>query len=155
MLCPYCKVDNDKVLDSRSVSDGVVIRRRRECIGCERRFTTYERIEEMPLFVIKKDQRREPYDRVKALAGVYKACEKRPVPLSVQDEVAEELERMIRDKFDKEIPAKMIGEFIMRKLAKIDQIAYVRFASVYREFQDVSHFMDELKGLLDKSKKTP
>ena len=153
MLCPYCKVDNDKVLDSRSVSDGVVIRRRRECIGCERRFTTYERIEEMPLFVIKKDQRREPYDRVKALAGVYKACEKRPVPLSVQDEVAEELERMIRDKFDKEIPAKMIGEFIMRKLAKIDQIAYVRFASVYREFQDVSHFMDELKGLLDKSKK--
>ena len=153
MLCPYCKVDNDKVLDSRSVSDGVVIRRRRECIGCERRFTTYERIEEMPLFVIKKDQRREPYDRIKALAGVYKACEKRPVPLSVQDEVAEELERMIRDKFDKEIPAKMIGEFIMRKLAKIDQIAYVRFASVYREFQDVSHFMDELKGLLDKSKK--
>ena len=153
MLCPYCKVDNDKVLDSHSVSDGVVIRRRRECIGCERRFTTYERIEEMPLFVIKKDQRREPYDRVKALAGVYKACEKRPVPLSVQDEVAEELERMIRDKFDKEIPAKMIGEFIMRKLAKIDQIAYVRFASVYREFQDVSHFMDELKGLLDKSKK--
>lgn len=153
MLCPYCKVDNDKVLDSRSVSDGVVIRRRRECVGCERRFTTYERIEEMPLFVIKKDQRREPYDRSKALAGVYKACEKRPVPLSVQDEVAEELERMIRDKYDKEIPAKMIGEFIMRKLAKIDQIAYVRFASVYREFQDVSHFMDELKGLLDKSKK--
>lgn len=153
MLCPYCKVDNDKVLDSRSVSDGVVIRRRRECVGCGRRFTTYERIEEMPLFVIKKDQRREPYDRVKALAGVYKACEKRPVPLSVQDEVAEELEKMIRDKFDKEIPAKMIGEFIMRKLAKIDQIAYVRFASVYREFQDVSHFMDELKGLLDKSKK--
>jgi transcriptional repressor NrdR len=153
MLCPYCKIDNDKVLDSRSVSDGVVIRRRRECIGCARRFTTYERIEEMPLFVIKKDQRREPYDRIKALAGVYKACEKRPVPLSVQDEVAEELERMIRDKYDKEIPAKMIGEFIMRKLAKIDQIAYVRFASVYREFQDVSHFMDELKGLLDKSKK--
>ena len=153
MLCPYCKVDNDKVLDSRSVSDGVVIRRRRECVGCERRFTTYERIEEMPLFVIKKDQRREPYDRAKALAGVYKACEKRPVPLSVQDNVAEELEKMIRDKYDKEIPAKMIGEFFMRQLAKIDQIAYVRFASVYREFQDVSHFMDELKGLLDKSKK--
>ena len=153
MLCPYCKVDNDKVLDSRSVSDGVVIRRRRECIGCERRFTTYERIEEMPLFVIKKDQRREPYDRAKALAGVYKACEKRPVPLSAQDGVAEELEKMIRDKYDKEIPAKMIGEFIMRQLAKIDQIAYVRIASVYREFQDVSHFMDELKGLLDKSKK--
>lgn len=153
MLCPYCKVDNDKVLDSRSVSDGVVIRRRRECVGCERRFTTYERIEEMPLFVIKKDQRREPYDRAKALAGVYKACEKRPVPLSVQDNVAEELKKMIRDKYDKEIPAKMIGEFIMRQLAKIDQIAYVRFASVYREFQDVSHFMDELKGLPDKSKK--
>lgn len=153
MLCPYCKVDNDKVLDSRSVSDGLVIRRRRECIGCSRRFTTYERIEEMPLFVIKKDQRREPYDRSKAVAGIYKACEKRPVPLSAQDQIAEELEKMIRDKYDKEVPSKLIGEFIMRKLAKVDQIAYVRFASVYREFQDVSHFMEELKGLLDKTKK--
>ncbi len=153
MLCPYCKIDNDKVLDSRSVSDGVVIRRRRECLGCGRRFTTYERIEEMPLFVIKKDQRREPYERSKALAGVYKACEKRPVSLEAQDKIGEELEKMIRDKYDKEVPSKLIGEFVMRQLARIDQVAYVRFASVYREFQDVSHFMDELKGLLDKSKK--
>ncbi len=150
MRCPYCKKENDKVIDSRAANDGVVIRRRRECEACGRRYTTYERIEEIPLFVIKKDHRRELYDRPKALAGIHKACEKRPVPLEEQDRIADELEKMLREKYEKEVSSRVIGEFIMQRLAKIDQIAYVRFASVYREFQDVGHFMKELKGLLAK-----
>ena len=148
MRCPYCKKENDKVIDSRTANDGSTIRRRRECEACSRRYTTYERIEEIPLFVIKKDHRREPYDRAKALAGIHKACEKRPVPLSEQDKIADDLEKMVHEKFEKEVPTRAIGEFIMQRLGKMDQIAYVRFASVYREFQDVSHFMKELKGLL-------
>ena len=150
MRCPYCKHDNDKVIDSRSASEGVVIRRRRECEKCEKRYTTYERIEEIPLFVIKKDLRRELFDRRKVLAGVHKACEKRPVPLESQDKIADEVEKMLREKYEKEVSAAVIGEFIMQKLAKVDQVAYVRFASVYRDFQDVSHFMKELKVLLAK-----
>ncbi len=150
MKCPYCKKENDKVIDSRAANEGMVIRRRRECEVCGRRYTTYERIEEIPLFVIKKDHRREPYDRAKALAGIYKACEKRPVSLEDQDKIADELEKNLHEKYEKEVPSREIGEYIMQRLAKIDQIAYVRFASVYREFQDVSHFMKELKLLLAK-----
>ena len=150
MRCPYCKKENDKVIDSRAANDGTVIRRRRECEACSRRYTTYERIEEIPIFVMKKDHRRELYARAKVLSGIYKACGKRPVALSDQDKIADELEKMLREKYEKEVPASIIGEFIMQRLAKIDQVAYVRFASVYREFQDVSHFMKELKGLLAK-----
>jgi transcriptional repressor NrdR len=150
MRCPFCKKENDKVVDSRTVNDGVVIRRRRECEACSRRYTTYERIEEIPLYVIKKDQRREVYERSKALAGIHKACEKRPVPVEEQDKIIEELEKMLHEKFEKEVPTRAIGEFIMQRLAKVDQIAYVRFASVYRDFQDVGHFMKEIKSLLAK-----
>lgn len=150
MRCPYCKTENDKVIDSRIANEGTVIRRRRECEMCGRRYTTYERIEEVPLFVIKKDLRRAIYERAKALAGIYKACEKRPVPLEEQDKIADDLEKMLHEKYDKEVSSRTIGEFIMQRLAKIDQIAYVRFASVYREFQDVSHFMKEIKTLLSK-----
>ena len=150
MRCPYCKKENDKVIDSRASSEGTSIRRRRECVDCSRRYTTYERIEELPLFVIKKDQRRELYDRAKLLAGIHKACEKRPVPLAEQDKIADELEKVLGEKYEKEVPSSVIGEFIMQRLGKIDQVAYVRFASVYRQFQDISHFMKELKTLLSK-----
>ena len=148
MRCPFCKKENDKVIDSRSANDGLVIRRRRECEACGRRYTTYERIEEITLFVVKKDQRRVPYDRGKVLSGVHKACEKRPVPFEEQEKIADELEKMLYDKYEKEVSSRVIGEFIVQKLAKLDQIAYVRFASVYRDFQDVSHFMKEIKTIL-------
>ncbi|MCM8775897.1 MAG: transcriptional regulator NrdR [Candidatus Omnitrophica bacterium] len=150
MRCPYCKKENDKVIDSRSCDDGKAIRRRRECEACSRRYTTYERIEAIPLFVIKKDHRREPYDRAKVLSGIYKACGKRPIPLAEQDKIADHLEKMLREKYEKEVPSHVLGEFVMQRLAQIDQVAYVRFASVYREFQDVGHFMKELKSLLVK-----
>lgn len=150
MRCPFCKKENDKVIDSRSANEGMVIRRRRECEACGKRYTTYERIEEIPIFVIKKDQRREVYNREKVLSGVYKACGKRPVPLSEQDKIADELEKMLREKCEKEVPSNIIGEFVMQRLARVDQIAYVRFASVYRQFQDIGHFMKEIKTLLAK-----
>ena len=150
MRCPYCKKENDKVIDSRGANDGTVIRRRRECEACSRRYTTYERIEEIPLYIIKKDQRREVYDRAKTLAGIHKACEKRPVALEEQDKIAVDLEKILHEKYEKEVPSRILGEFIMQRLAKLDQIAYVRFASVYREFQDVSHFMKEIKSILAK-----
>ena len=150
MRCPYCKKENDKVIDSRGGNDGAVIRRRRECEACSKRYTTYERIEEIPLYVIKKDQRRETYDKAKVLAGIHKACEKRPVPVEDQDRIAADLERILHEKYEKEVPSRIIGEHIMQRLAKLDQIAYVRFASVYREFQDVSHFMKEIKSMLIK-----
>ena len=150
MRCPYCKKENDKVIDSRSANDGTAIRRRRECEACSRRYTTYERIEEIPLYVIKKDQRREAYDKAKVLAGIHKACEKRPVPLEEQDKIAGDLEKILHEKYEKEVPSRVVGEYIMQRLAKLDQIAYVRFASVYREFQDVSHFMKEIKSILTK-----
>ena len=151
MRCPFCKKENDKVIDSRAADDATAIRRRRECEACSRRYTTYERIEEILLYIIKKDQRREPYDRSKVLAGIHKAFEKRPVPLSEQDKIADDLEKMLYEKYEKEIPVHVIGEFIMQRMAKLDQVAYVRFASVYRQFQDVSHFMKELKVLLGTS----
>ncbi len=150
MRCPYCKKENDKVIDSRASNDGNVIRRRRECEACSKRYTTYERIEEILLYVIKKDQRREVYDRAKVMAGIHKACEKRPVSLEDQDKIADDVEKMLHEKDEKEVPSRVIGESVMQRLAKVDQIAYVRFASVYREFQDVSHFMKEIKTLLIK-----
>ena len=150
MRCPYCKKENDKVIDSRAANEGTVIRRRRECEACSKRYTTYERIDEIPLYVIKKDQRREIYERSKVLSGIHKACEKRPVPLEEQDKIADDLEKILHEKYEKEVPSRVVGEYIMQRLAKVDQIAYVRFASVYREFQDVSHFMKELKQMLVK-----
>lgn len=150
MRCPYCKKLEDKVIDSRESADGITIRRRRECLKCGRRFTTYERVEEVPLLVIKKDQRREIYDRPKVLAGIQKACEKRPVSREAQDEIVERLEKMLDEKYEKEVPSSVIGEFVMEELAKLDQVAYVRFASVYRQFKDINHFLKELKGLLSK-----
>ena len=150
MRCPYCKAENDKVIDSRTANEGTVIRRRRECEACSRRYTTYERLEEVPLYIMKKDQRREAYERAKALVGIHKACEKRPVALEDQDKIIDDLEKMLHEKYEKEVPSRVIGEFIMQRLAKVDQIAYVRFASVYREFQDVGHFMKELKTMLAK-----
>lgn len=150
MRCPYCKEENDKVTDSRSAGDGVAIRRRRECEACGKRYTTYERVEELPLYVIKKDRRREQFDRAKVLSGIRKACEKRPVSLESQEGIVDSIERAIREKYDKEVPSSFVGEMIMERLAGIDQVAYVRFASVYREFQDVGHFMKELKTLITK-----
>ena len=150
MRCPYCKKTEDKVIDSRGSGEGATIRRRRECLACGRRFTTYERVEEVPLLVIKKDQRREIYDRNKVLAGIQKACEKRPVSREAQDQVVARLEKMIDEKYEKEVPSSVIGEFVMEELAKLDQVAYVRFASVYRQFKDINHFLKELKSLLSK-----
>ena len=151
MKCPYCRAEDDKVVDSRASNEGTIIRRRRECTKCNRRYTTYERVEEVPLFVIKKDQRREIYDRKKVLAGIHRACEKRPVPAEIQENIVTELEKLLEEKYEKEVPSSDIGEFVMEKLAKIDQVAYVRFASVYRQFKDISHFMKELKTLLNKN----
>ena len=151
MKCPYCRAEDDKVVDSRASNDGAVIRRRRECTKCNRRYTTYERVEEVPLFVIKKDQRREIYDRKKVLAGIHRACEKRPVPADAQEAIVVELEKRLEEKYEKEVPSTVMGEFVMERLAKIDQVAYVRFASVYRQFKDISHFMKELKTLLAKN----
>lgn len=150
MRCPYCKYEDTKVIDSRASNEGAVIRRRRHCEKCERRCTTYERMEQIPLQVIKKDLRRESYDRSKVLNGIIKACEKRPVPAASQESIVNQLEKMIDEREDKEVSSSELGAFVMTKLSELDQVAYVRFASVYREFTDVSHFMEELKTLLRK-----
>ncbi len=151
MRCPFCKKDNDRVVDSRSSNDGMTIRRRRECESCQRRFTTFEKVEEISFFIVKKDQRREAYERSKALSGIIKACEKRPVPAASQEGIIDELEKMLDEKYEKEVGSTIIGEFIMQKLFDIDEVAYVRFASVYRQFKDINHFMKELKTILSKS----
>ena len=151
MRCPYCKYEDDKVIDSRASGEGTVVRRRRECTKCNRRYTTYERVEELPLFVIKKDQRRELYDRKKVLGGIHRAFEKRPVPAEAQEQIVIDLEKMLEEKYEREAPSAVIGEFVMDQLAKIDQVAYVRFASVYRQFKDINQFMKELQLLLKKS----
>lgn len=150
MRCPSCKKTEDKVIDSRSSGEETTIRRRRECLHCGRRFTTYEHIEEMPLLVVKKDQRRETYDRNKALGGIQKACEKRPVSVEAMQGIVDHLEKMLGEKYEKEVSSSVIGEFMMEELAQLDQVAYVRFASVYRQFKDINHFLRELKGLLSK-----
>ena len=149
MKCPFCKVDDDRVVDSRASSDGFAIRRRRECVACSRRYTTYERIEESPLRVIKKDDRREPFDRRKILSGLLKACEKRPVSLETLERITETVEGKVLETFDREVPSTYVGQLVMGELKEVDQVAYVRFASVYREFKDIQEFMDELKPMMD------
>jgi len=148
MVCPYCGNKNHRVVDSRSSAEGKAVRRRRECSKCKRRFTTYEYVEESRLMVIKKDGRREPFSREKLLHGVMVACEKRPVPADQVEELVNEVEQMIQRKFEKEVNSKDVGELVMAKLQKLDEVAYVRFASVYRQFKDVTHFMREIKHLL-------
>ena len=150
MKCPFCAEIDNKVIDSRLSKDGNVIRRRRECIICSRRFTTYEHIEEIPVMIVKKDGRREVFSREKLRSGLQKACQKRDISVNVIDEFLDELERDLRETGEKEIPSHKIGEKIMTKLHDIDDVAYVRFASVYREFKDVNDFVSELKNLLSK-----
>ena len=150
MKCPFCGEIADKVIDSRSSKDGSVIRRRRECIECTRRFTTYEHIEEIPVMIVKKDGRREVFSREKVAAGIKRACEKRNISVNVLEEFLDELERDLKETGEKEIPSRVIGEKVMAKLHRLDDVAYVRFASVYREFKDVNDFVDELKRLLSK-----
>lgn len=152
MRCPYCKQDDDRVMDSRSSSDGHAIRRRRQCEACGRRFTTYERMEDTPLRVVKKDGTRVPFDRTHVLKGMLKACEKRPVALERMEEIVSDIERNLAEMFDREVSSKYIGQLVMEALKKLDQVAYVRFASVYREFKDISQFLDELKPMLEKGR---
>ena len=148
MKCPFCGHIEDKVVDSRESREGDVIRRRRECLKCERRFTSYERIDEIPYMVIKKDGRREPFSRDKVMAGLLRACEKRPVSTAKLESIVNAIETYVQTSPERERPTAKIGEMIMRRLKELDKVAYVRFASVYLEFQDVSEFMDELKGLI-------
>lgn len=150
MKCPFCNHLEDMVVDSRALAKGGIIRRRRECIKCHRRFTTYERIEEVVLKVIKKDDRREDYDRQKLMNGILKACEKRPISVEQIEKLVQDVEKQIEADGKKEIRSKKIGELVMKKLQKLDEIAYVRFASVYRQFKDISQFMNEVKGILGK-----
>lgn len=150
MKCPFCAEIDNKVIDSRLSKDGNVIRRRRECLVCTRRFTTYEHIEEIPIMIIKKDGRREVFSREKLRAGLQKACQKRSISMNVIEEFVDELERDLRETGEKEIPSNILGERVMAKLHEIDDVAYVRFASVYREFKDVNDFVSELKSLLSK-----
>jgi len=152
MKCPFCSYKEDKVVDSRSTAEESAVRRRRECLKCGKRFTTYEYVEEVSLMVIKKDGRHEPFDRKKLLAGVMKACEKRPISMEKMEEVITQVERAIQKKSDREVSSSRIGELVMEKLKVLDDVAYVRFASVYRQFKDVGQFMQELKDMLDKEK---
>ena len=149
MRCPFCKRDDSKVLDSRESAEGTVTRRRRECLGCRKRFTTYERVEELMPLVVTKDGRREPYDREKLISGLQKAVEKRPVSMDQLEALVAEVEARVLERGEKEVPSSLLGEEVMRRLRTLDQVAYVRFASVYRSFRDIEEFMDELKGLLD------
>ena len=150
MKCPYCRENNNKVIDSRLSKEGNAIRRRRECISCKRRFTTYETVEDIPLMIVKKDKRREVFSRDKVRAGFQKACEKREISMNVIESFVDELERDLRESEAKEIPSAIIGEKMMAILHDLDKVAYVRFASVYRDFKDVNDFVTELKTLLSK-----
>lgn len=147
MKCPFCDDLEDKVVDSRMAKEGQVIRRRRECLSCKRRYTTYERVEEILPMVVKKDGRREPFDRLKILSGIKKACEKRPISVTTMEAVSDRIEKRIQEMGETELPSSVIGEEVMKELHNLDQVAYVRFASVYREFKDIDQFMDELKSL--------
>ena len=153
MKCPYCGYKEDKVVDSRATAEDSAIRRRRECLKCGKRFTTYEYIEKVSLMVIKKDGRREGFDHKKILSGVIRACEKRPVSMDKMEEIVTQVERAIQKKSDREISSSKIGELVMEKLKQLDDVAYVRFASVYRQFKDVGQFMVELKDILSKEKR--
>ncbi|MDO9119398.1 MAG: transcriptional regulator NrdR [Nitrospirota bacterium] len=147
MKCPFCDELEDKVVDSRMAKEGEVIRRRRECLGCKRRYTTYERVEEILPVVVKKDGRRESFDRTKILSGLKKACEKRPISTATIEDVTDRIEKRIQEMGESEIESRIVGEEVMKELHQLDQVAYVRFASVYREFKDIDQFMDELKSL--------
>ena len=149
MKCPFCGHVEDKVVDSRESKEGDVIRRRRECLTCGRRFTSYERMDDIPYMVVKKDGSRERFERQKVIAGMLKACEKRPVSVSALEAVAGQIESVLQDRPDKEISTAQVGAAVMEELKALDKVAYVRFASVYRRFRDVGEFMTELKGLLD------
>lgn len=151
MKCPFCSFADTKVIDSRLGKEGNNIRRRRECIGCEKRFTTYERIEETLPLIVKKDGRRETFDRSKIISGLKKACEKRPISISSIEKMVDRVELSLQEMGEKEVEASRIGEAIMEALREVDQVAYVRFASVYRQFKDINEFMSELKGILAKS----
>jgi len=152
MRCPNCGYKEDFVVDSRATSQGSAIRRRRECVKCGKRFTTYEYIEEVSLIVVKKDGRREPFDRKKILSGIMKACEKRPISVEKMEEVVSHIEHAIQRKSDREITSRHIGELVIEKLKKIDDVAYVRFASVYRQFKDIGQFIKELEGIIGTQK---
>ncbi len=152
MKCPYCSHSEDKVVDSRSTQEDSAIRRRRECLSCGKRFTTYEYIEEVSLMVIKKDGRREPFDRKKILSGILRACEKRPISIERMEEIVTQVERFIQKRSDREVESARIGELVIEKLKELDDVAYVRFASVYRQFKDIGQFMFELKDIINKEK---
>lgn len=152
MKCPYCGFKEEKVVDSRSTAEGTAVRRRRECLKCTKRFTTYEYIEEVSLMVGKKDGRHEPFDRKKLLAGIMKACEKRPVSMEKMEGIATQVERVVHRRSNREVSSSHIGELVMARLKQLDDVAYVRFASVYRQFRDVEQFMNELKDMLKKDK---
>lgn len=150
MKCPFCEFPDSKVVDSRAAEEGNSIRRRRECLQCAKRFTTYEMLEDIPLRVIKKDGRRVAFDRSKILTGLMKACEKRPISLKTLEETTDKVEKELRNSLEREIPSRKIGEVLMKYLRELDHVAYVRFASVYREFTDIDNFMDELVSLKEK-----
>ena len=152
MRCPFCKKADSRVIDSRSADDGNTIRRRRECTGCGRRFTTYEMVEKIPLMVIKTDGRRQVFDRNKLLNGLIRSCDKRDIPTESIVALADEIEKELRNTMDREVTAKAIGELVMEKLKDFDEVAYIRFASVYQDFQDISNFRDELDGLIQAKK---
>ena len=150
MKCPFCGEDDTRVIDSRPADENMSIRRRRQCDKCQKRFTTYEKVEAIPLVVIKKDQTREPYDRTKIEKGVFRSCHKRPISVPQMNHLVDQVEAKVFSKEEREIPSSYIGELIMRYLEELDAVAYVRFASIYREFKDVDTFMEELKKILDK-----
>ena len=149
MKCPYCAHLESKVVDSRPSDEGASIRRRRECLACHKRFTTYETMESLPLVVIKKDGSRQTFDKSKLLNGMLRACEKRPVPFSQLEGIANEIEQALQNEMDREVPSARIGELVMERLKKVDEVSYVRFASVYRQFKDINTFMRELNKLLE------
>ncbi|MBE9503411.1 MAG: transcriptional repressor NrdR [Proteobacteria bacterium] len=148
MKCPFCQEMENKVIDSRMTKEGLEIRRRRECLGCEKRFTTYERIEEINPMVVKKDGRREPFDKAKIISGIKKACEKRPISMETMEKLVDDIEHKLQESEAKEISGEKLGEIVMEALRELDEVAYVRFASVYRSFRDINEFMSELQGLL-------
>ncbi|MCM8818161.1 MAG: transcriptional regulator NrdR [Candidatus Omnitrophica bacterium] len=147
MKCPFCGYVKDRVIDSREVEGGLLIRRRRMCLKCKKRYTTYEEIELKPLIVVKKDGRREKFNREKLFIGIQKACEKRPVSIEKIDKIVEDIETQLRQKYEDEVSSKEIGKFVIRKLKKIDKVAYIRFASVYQEFKDIDQFLEEIKKI--------
>lgn len=153
MQCPFCKYVDSRVVDSRSTDEGTTIRRRRECISCQRRFTTYETLEMTPLIVLKKNGQRERFEKQKVMNGIIRSCEKRSVPLEAISQLVDEIERELRDRTEGEVPSTEIGELVMKKLQAIDQVAYVRFASVYRQFADVSSFLEALHTMVTPEKK--